>query len=586
MKTNFIKLSSALLLGFMSLKSLAQAPTYQIIHNCADAAASSVKIWANGSVLVNSLSFRNATSTGTVAAGVYTIGVSSPTAINQNQSLAQFTVTFANNVDYKIVANGIVSPTGYNPTALMAPFTLHTYTTAAGPNPGPAQTQILVNHGSTDAPTVDVVAPFTGTMPVLPNVLVNNAAYSNFSPWLTVSTSDIKIQVRDQFTENVVKEYSAPLQSLLLGGSRISVIASGFLAPANNSNGPGFGLWVATAAGGSLIALPTTTTTSTRFQAIHNCADAAAAQVDVWFNSGPTPTSAILIANNFAFRSATPFLDIPAGQTVTVSIAPPTSTSVSQAIANFTYNLSNSSKYQLIASGVVSPIGYTPSSTLAPFTLIANANVRERALVGTNTDVLIFHGATDAPTVGVTAWPSPSLASGLAYSNYNSLGYNALPTNDYSISLTAGGSTVASYGAPLAALSLTGQAITVLASGFLTPANNSNGPSFGLWVALASGGTLIPLPLINPTSPTAIDEKSKLKDFLSVYPNPFNSSLIVKNTSDTELTISITDINSKVVVKQTSNSEMIDLNTSELSSGIYIINIRNNESESNYKLVK
>jgi hypothetical protein len=62
--------------------------------------------------------------------------------------------------------------------------------------------------------------------------------------------------------------------------------------------------------------------------------------------------------------------------------------------------------------------------------------------------------------------------------------------------------------------------------------------------------------------------------------------LIVKNTSDTELTISITDINSKVVVKQTSNSEMIDLNTSELSSGIYIINIRNNESESNYKLVK
>ena len=427
MKKNLLSLASTFILSAMSYNIQAQAPTFQIIHNCADAAATNVKIWANNGVLVNNLTFRNATATGTVAAGVYTIGVSAPSATSQAQSLAQFTVTFATGVDYKIVANGIVSPMGYSPNNMMAPFTLNTFTAPISAAPSMTQTGILVNHGSTDAPTVDVVAPFTGTNPLVPNALVNNAAYTNFAGWLTVNTADLKLQVRDQFSENVVQEYSAPLQTLMLGGNRITVVASGFLNPANNSSGPAFGLWVATSTGGSLIALPTTTTTSTRLQAIHNCADAAAAQVDVWLKSAATGTAAILIGNNFAFRTATPFLDIPTAQVVTLSIAPPTSTSAASAIANFTYNLVPTSKYQLIASGIVSPFGYTPSSTVTPFTMIANANVRERALVGSNTDVLIFHGATDAPTVGVTAWPTPTLASGLAYSNYNSIGYNALP---------------------------------------------------------------------------------------------------------------------------------------------------------------
>jgi len=33
-----------------------------------------------------------------------------------------------------------------------------------------------------------------------------------------------------------------------------------------------------------------------------------------------------------------------------------------------------------------------------------------------------------------------------------------------------------------------------VASGFLNPSNNSNGPAFGLYVALPSGGELVGLP--------------------------------------------------------------------------------------------
>jgi hypothetical protein len=584
MKKQLLNLGGTILLSALSITSKAQA-TFQIIHNCADAAATNVKIWANGGVLVNNLSFRFATPVGTVTAGSYTIGVSLPTATSQAQSLAQFTVNFASGVDYKIVANGIVSAAGYLPNNTVAPFTLNTFTTSGLAAPGATQTKILVNHGSTDAPTVDVVAPFTGAVPVIPNVLVNNAAYTNFSNWLTVNTADIKLQVRDQFSENVVAEYSAPLQTLGLGGSILTVVASGFLTPASNSAGPAFGLWVAAATGGSLIPLPTTTVTSTRLQAIHNSADAGAAQVDVWLKSTATGTSAILIADNFAFRTATPFVDIPTAQVVTLSIAPPTSTSAAAAIANFTYNLLPTSKYQLIATGLISPTGYSPSATVAPFGLAVNPNVRERAITASNTDVLIFHGSTDAPAVNVLENSGIILASNLAYNSYNSSGYNLVPTSNYSVTLTntAGTATVANYLAPLSTLSLTGSAITVLASGFLNTAANNNGPSFGLWAALATGGNLVQL---STYTVTALSKNSKLNDLLSVYPNPFSNVLIIKNKSNSNLAITILDINGKVIVNQTSTLETIELNTNELTNGVYFLNITNGEYTSNYKVVK
>lgn len=582
MKKQLSIISHVILTGAIVGNMQAQAPTFQVIHNCADAAASNVKIWANGGVLVNNLAFRSATPTGSVTAGTYTIGVSAPSATAQSQSIAQFTVTFAAGVDYKIVANGIVSPSGYSPNAMMAPFTLSTFTSSSAA-PSSSVTQVLVNHGSTDAPTVDVVAPFTGTNPVLPNVLVNNAAYTNFAGWLNLTTADYKLQVRDQFSENVVQEYAAPLSSLGLGGQRISVIASGFLNTANNSSGPSFGLWVATAAGGSLIPLPTTTTTSTRLQAIHNCADLAALNVDVWFRSATTGTAAILLLDNFAFRTASPFIDVPTAQTITLSIAPPTSTSVASAIASYTYNLSPGSKYQLIASGILSPAGYSPNSTTAPFNIVVNANVRERALVSSNTDVLIFHGATDAPAVNIVAPPSTTLASGLTYANYNAIGYNALPTANYSINVNSGSVTVASYQAPLAALSLTGQAITVLASGFLNPAANSNGPAFGLYAAAATGGSLIPLPSIAVTS---IGEKTQLESKLSIYPNPFSDKINIDNKETLRLVIKVSDLTGKVLKTKISDQNAITLELNELTAGVYFVSIESESEQAVYKVIK
>ena len=69
-----------------------------------------------------------------------------------------------------------------------------------------------------------------------------------------------------------------------------------------------------------------------RVQVIHNSADAAASSVDVYLDSTK-------IIDDFAFRTATPFIDVPAGTPIKISIAPSNSISVADSIAVFNYNL-------------------------------------------------------------------------------------------------------------------------------------------------------------------------------------------------------------------------------------------------------
>jgi len=576
----------------------AQTASLQIIHNCADAAAATVDIYAGSTLLVDDLDFRHAsiTFTNIPANTNIVVGIAPPTSTAETQAIATFTVNFSPNSHNIVVANGILSPSGYSPSSTMAPFTLHTFTAGLAAAPNATTTSLLVHHGSTDAPTVDIVAPFTGTNPVIPNILVNNAPYSAFAGYLDLPVADYKIQVRDQYNSAVVAEYIAPLNTLNTGGAALTIVASGFLDPANNSNGPAFGLYAATYSGGPLIALPTSSISSTRLQAIHNCADALAAQVDVYFQSATTGTAAVLLIDNFAFRTASPYMDVPVGETLTLSIAPATSTSVSQAIANFTYNLSASNMYQLIASGIVSPIGYTPSSTTAPFNLTPYVNAREKALnITTDTDVLVYHGATDAPAVNVVTSSAATVVATMAYGTFNSSGYLQLPSNttagNYTLHVTdaPGTTTVASFLAPLNTLGTTGEALTVVASGFLNPTNNSNGPAFGLWAALPAGGNLVQLPALTIT---AINTINKDDAMLMLYPNPASAAVEFSFQSNTyaKTSIRVFNLQGQEVIStdfiSVNGSNKVTLEVSQLIEGVYFIQMVNGNNTYQSKFIK
>jgi hypothetical protein len=223
-----------------------------------------------------------------------------------------------------------------------------------------------------------------------------------------------------------------------------------------------------------------------RIQIIHNSADAAVEEVDIFVNGD-------LFLSDFAFRTATPFVNVPAGVDLDIIVAP-AGAGIGSGVGPVTVNLTEGETYIAIANGIVSADGYDPATA---FSLDVFPTGREAADVATNTDVLVFHGSTDAPTVSV--WETGVGAGELFTFSYGEFaGYLELGTADYVLEVrTADGeTTVVAYSAPLSTLGLNGAAITVVASGFLDPANNSNGEAFGLYVALASGGDLIPLPII------------------------------------------------------------------------------------------
>ena len=534
-----------------------QTARLQVVHNCADLAAAQVDVYVNGALLLDDFAFRTATPFIDVPAQV-PLSVAIAPGNSTSVGDAIFTQPFLldDGGSYQVVASGTVSPTGYSPAT---PFSLEVFADAREAAQGPG-TDVLVLHGATDAPTVDVFESA-----VVSTTIVDDASYGDFAGYLELPTLDFTVQVRTADNSTIVAAYAAPLQTLGLQGAALTVLASGFLNPANNSNGPAFGLWVALPSGGPLVELPSAAIPTARLQAIHNSADLAAAEVDVYLNGA-------LLVDDFAFRTATPFVDVQAGVDLTLSIAPGNSTSVADAIANFPYNLPAGGSFILVANGIVSATGYNPAT---PFDMLVFADAREAAQ-GPGTDVLVLHGATDAPTVDVgetAVLAGATIVDDLFYGEFD--GYLEIPAADYVLEVrTSDGTPLIAYQAPLSTLGLDGAAITVLASGFLTPANNSNGPGFGLWVALAAGGPLVELPLS-----TGVDE-SALISSANVWPNPATESLFIDMTAreNVQASIILADATGRTVrnissASISSGESRIVLDLNGLSGGLYHLNI-------------
>jgi len=556
-----------LLLGiFLSIGSLGFSQArVQVIHNSADAAAATVDVWLNDVLLLDNFSFRTASPFVDAPAGEeFTIAIQGPESTSAENPIWSQNYTLAANETYVLVANGIVSPTGYDP---VQPFDIYVNAMGQEQATDPANTDVLVFHGSTDAPTVDVVETGVGA-----GTIIDDFVYGDFAGYLGLGTADYVLEVRDETGMTTVAAYSAPLATLGLEGQALTVLASGFLNPANNSDGEAFGLYVALASGGELVELPLFEATETaRVQVIHNSADAAAATVDVWLND-------VLLLDNFSFRNASPFVDAPAGEEFTIAIQGPESTSAENPIWSQNYTLAANETYVLVANGIVSPTGYDP---VKPFDIYVYAMGQEEATDPANTDVLVFHGSTDAPTVDVveTGVGAGTIIDDFVYGDF--AGYLGLATADYVLEVRdeTGTVTVAAYNAPLATLGLEGQALTVLASGFLNPANNSDGASFGLFVALAAGGALIDLPVV-----TSLNEQTAIKE-MKFFPNPARDIVNLNFDLETGSEVSIDIFNlvgaqvySSTLGNKTAGLHSNSINVANLKEGMYLLRITSNNS--------
>lgn len=484
----------------------------QVIHNSADEAAAVVDIWMDQTLLLDDFAFRTASQFLQLPAG-HEITLAVKDAGSQNPENPLWSETFNLTVDqtYILVAEGIISGSGYNPPT---PFDMAVYPTARITSNQLLKTDMLVHHGATDAPVVDIyeVAQAGG-------LLVDNLGYSAYSNYLEMDPLDYILELRDEAGVEKIAAYRAQFGTLGLDGHAVTVVASGFLNPGNNSNGPAFGLWMATAAGGNLIELPVYDPKA-RVQVIHNSADAAAAQVDIWLDDE-------LILDNFGFRTASPFMDVPAGQQFTIAVKGPDSQNPDNPLWSADYTMTEDEAYILVANGIISESGYDPDTA---FDMAVYANAREVANSSGQTDVLFHHGSTDAPAIDIieVGIGLGQMVDNLAYEEY--AGYFGLATVNYIFQIRdeSGLNKIAAYSAPLANLGLQGDAITILASGFLEPGNNSGGPDFGLYIAKAEGGELIKLPVYAPMARLQVIHNSAdtLIDVVDIW---LNQELILDN---------------------------------------------------------
>jgi hypothetical protein len=525
----------------------AETARVQVIHNSADAAAAVVDVWLNDILLLDDFAFRTASPFVDAPAGEeFTISIKGPDSQDPNDPIWSMNYTLEAGETYVLVANGIVSETGYDPNQ---PFDINVYGMGREAASQPGNIDMLVHHGSTDAPTVDVVEIGAGA-----GTIADNLMYSDFQGYVELPASTYVLDIRDETGENSIVAYQVPSEFLELEGKAVVTLASGFLNPENNSNGPAFGMFLALPTGGPLEELPPFIPGNARVQVIHNSADAAAAVVDVWLNE-------TLLLDDFAFRTASPFVDAPTGVNLTIAIKGPDSENPDNPIWSNNYVLEDGKTYVLVANGIVSETGYDPAT---PFDIYVNDMGRENAIDGI-TDVLVFHGSTDAPTVDVveTGVGAGTIVDDISYGEYD--GYLELPTADYELSITdeTGETTVAVYAAPLETLGLNGAALVTVASGFLTPANNSDGPAFGLWVALPAGGPLVELPNI-----TSVGENQADVINLTVYPNPASDVLNIPNDVEYE-GITIYGINGQVVYQTDQQVNLISLDN--FQPGVYTL---------------
>lgn len=279
-------------------------------------------------------------------------------------------------------------------------------------------------------------------------------------------------------------------------------------------------------------------------QVIHNSPDPVADTVDIYIDG----TRAI---NDLAFRTATPFLPLPAEQELTIGIAPGNSSDAAEIIASFALTLAGNETYAVIATGVIDTTMFNQQvngNTSFGLTVISGAlPIATNPLV---VDIAAFHGAPDAPAVDVVVQGlNLTLFDSLHYGDF--LPYASVPATftgaplQLNVLNDATGDLLATYEVTLD--SLVGRSAIVFASGFLNPTENQDGAPFGFFAALGDG-QVIEIPQLSTSRRSGLEA---LAGFMA-YPNPTTGNIRLHAVSETSspITLRVFDLMGRTLLEE------------------------------------
>ena len=218
-----------------------------------------------------------------------------------------------------------------------------------------------------------------------------------------------------------------------------------------------------------------------KIQLVHNAADPALNVVDVYWND--------MKFDNVSFRSASPLMTVASGASVLTVCDSSSTDSGNMVLGKVNLSLASNSRSIAMVSGLIdnSQFAANPSSLNTKLNVFIQNDVNYSASAG-NCYLNVAHGVTDAPAVDINVKIGSSVIKNAAYGAVsNSL---LVPAKNIILEIHTHDSVAVlkSYFIPLSGID--GKSGFVFASGFLTPASNKNGASFGLYGVDTSGNVL------------------------------------------------------------------------------------------------
>ncbi len=311
-----------------------------------------------------------------------------------------------------------------------------------------------------------------------------------------------------------------------------------------------------------------------RVQAIHGSADPVLDPADVYVQVQILQFQ----FDDIPFRSAGETFDspVPLNLEIFVGIAPGNSQNANDTLVNFSLNLESNKDYIGVFRGVADPSQYAPNPDGLPTGLSFSQSDEIRQVANTpgNTEFIFVHTATDAPTVDLYLSNGTQLADNIPYGGVTSYISLAATQHEIEVRDASGTNLVRRYSVDFAPHA--DSAIVVMASGFLDPSQNQNGPAFNLIGFLADGDEIDFTDIT-----TSIDDDLENRPFSDFelranYPNPFNPATTIEFVLPQQSSVSLQVYNAlgemvdELVAGQlTAGQHRYQWDAGNRSSGIY-----------------
>lgn len=319
----------------------AQSGRVQWVHASADSTLAVVDVYVDGVLTIDDFAYQTATPFMDPMIGSHVVALAPQSSSSVEDSLASFTVEIVNGRDYYAVIAGVLDPQEFNPNPDGRPTRVSLFVTDGARQASPVASEVSTRafYGVTDLTAM--------TFSANSDVLYTGAHYGEFTEFNQASPSHYVVKLRASGrSSGSLLDVEADLSGL--AGSSFLGVLSGFFV---TTNGLGFE-WLRVFPDGTTVR-QTNLTEYSRVQLVHGSPDPAVETVDVYLDGS-------LLLDDFAFKTATSFMDLPSGYHE-FHVAPATSTSSEDALKFVRPRLEADETAHAVFAGVLEPEAFKPN---------------------------------------------------------------------------------------------------------------------------------------------------------------------------------------------------------------------------------